>query len=720
MPPERFSIVQVTPFAWEQPHEVNLYVERLSAELRDRGHRVAIVALTGSRELARSTRALAARLDDEPEALFEGAEDGAVLGVGPFPPPARRAGRARSLPVEASRTVEEIMEHAEVDFVHVHDPYPPSAGSAALRHSRALNVGTFHWASDRTPALQVPRRLVRHLFGRLDGRAASFEATRRLVESRFPGRYRVIEPGAESVEARPAQDGAVEILYLAQEERSGARLLPARAASAARTELDWRAVVHVPHGAGELGPPPSRALRERVRFVSADDEPAEEVLARADVVVAASTGVAPVASLPLQALAAGAVPVASRLPQYEEALEDGDRGLLFEPRDADTLAGQLRRLIEDEALRSRLAERARAAAPSLAWSRVADEVEELYAGIAARRHSTGDPTVRRRLSGRELVHVDLHMHTDHSPDCATPVDTLLETAKARGLGVIAVTDHNEISGALEARKRADGIKVIVAEEVKTAEQGEVIGLFIEELIPRGMTLEETIAEIHRQGGLAYVPHPFDRMHSIPDYEHLLGVVEDVDAIEVFNPRIAFGSFNDEAARFAAKYRIAAGAGSDSHVAQGLGSVKISMRDFDGPEEFLASLLRDADIVRRRQSLLYVQALKFIQTQGASGGAGGEQLLMQPRGQAAGPSKTTSGMRVTDDEIQETLPRAGHPRAEPPERRAVRSASAASATGGCRCSGSGHPQADVFMLKYSAPARRRSRRASPSTGGPGRR
>jgi PHP domain-containing protein len=102
------------------------------------------------------------------------------------------------------------------------------------------------------------------------------------------------------------------------------------------------------------------------------------------------------------------------------------------------------------------------------------------------------------------------------------------------------------------------------------------------------------------------------MHAVPDYEHLLDVVEEIDAIEVFNPRVAFSAFNEEAARFAAKYRIVAGAGSDSHVAKGLGSVKIRMRDFDGPEEFLESL-RDADIVRKRQSLLYVQALKFIQT-----------------------------------------------------------------------------------------------------------
>ena len=94
-----------------------------------------------------------------------------------------------------------------------------------------------------------------------------------------------------------------------------------------------------------------------------------------------------------------------------------------------------------------------------------------------------------------------------------------------------------------------------------------------------------------------MPHPFDRMHAVPDYEHLLDVVEDIDAIEVFNPRVAFSAFNEEAARFAAKYRIVAGAGSELHVAQGLGSVKIRMRDFDGPEEFLESL-RDADIVRK--------------------------------------------------------------------------------------------------------------------------
>jgi predicted metal-dependent phosphoesterase TrpH len=209
------------------------------------------------------------------------------------------------------------------------------------------------------------------------------------------------------------------------------------------------------------------------------------------------------------------------------------------------------------------------------------------------------------------------MHTDHSGDCATPVDVLLQTARDRGLGAIAITDHNEVSGALEARKLAEelgDIKVIVAEEVKTAEQGEVIGLFLEEKIPKGLTMAETIAEIRAQGGLVYVPHPFDRFHSVPDYEHLLDIVEEIDVLEVFNPRVAVTAFNEEAERFARKYRIVPGAGSDSHVAQGLGSVRVRIHDFEGPAEFLEAM-RDADITRKHKNLVYVQTLKLLQTAG---------------------------------------------------------------------------------------------------------
>jgi predicted metal-dependent phosphoesterase TrpH len=252
------------------------------------------------------------------------------------------------------------------------------------------------------------------------------------------------------------------------------------------------------------------------------------------------------------------------------------------------------------------------------WAAVADSYEAVYRRVLARRHDpTGNPELRARLASRPLIEVDLHMHTDHSGDCATPVEVLLQTARDRGLGAIAITDHNEVSGALEAAEIAkgmDGLKVIVAEEVKTAEQGEVIGLFLKEKIPKGLTMAETVAAIREQGGLVYVPHPFDRFHSVPDYEHLLDIVEEVDLLEVFNPRVALTAFNEEAVRFAGKYRIVPAAGSDSHVAQGLGSVRQRIHDFDGPAEFLEAM-RDADITRKHKNLVYVQTLKFLQTTG---------------------------------------------------------------------------------------------------------
>jgi hypothetical protein len=608
VPAERLAIAQVTPFAWEAPNEVGEYVGRVSDELAGRGHRVLIIAPSKSPALVKESRRALRR---DPEKLLARADgQPLVLGVGevlPFSPMRRRAA---SLPVDVARTIEEALQTLPLDVVHVHEPFAPSASSVALRHSHALNVGSFHEPTERILSTQLGRPLSRLLFGRLDARTASYRATRELMQRFFPAEYRVILPGAGRTKPRK-RSGPVRIVIVAEEERAALRTF-LRALRAVPSEPDWRATVW---SARSLATPATlgRALRERVSFVDVTELTATQAIADADVLVLASEGVRPIPGALISAIAAGVVPVAPRLAAYEEVLSDGGYGLAFEPGDAVTLAAQLTRAIAEPELRAQLRDAAAELRATLTWDRVAGELDEIYAGLVARRHDhRGVPALRRRLADRPLIDADLHMHTDHSYDCATPVEVLLAEAKARGLGAIAVTDHNEISGALEAARQANGIKVIVGEEVKTADQGEVIGLFIERKIPRGMSLQETIAEIKRQGGLVYVPHPFDRLHSVPDYEHLLAVLDDVDALEIFNPRVAIQEFNEEAVRFAAKYRLPAGAGSDAHVPQGLGSVRIRMRAFDGPEEFLESL-RDADIVRNPASLLYVQALKFLQT-----------------------------------------------------------------------------------------------------------
>ena len=192
-----------------------------------------------------------------------------------------------------------------------------------------------------------------------------------------------------------------------------------------------------------------------------------------------------------------------------------------------------------------------------------------------------------------------------------PVEDVLDQAEAKGLGAIAVTDHNVFGGAQEAvelaRERA--LTVIPGEEVKT-DCGEVIGLFLSEEIPRGMSMGETIAAIREQGGLVYLPHPFDRLHTIPDAPTLHRHLAEIDVFEVYNARLLREAFNDEALRFARKYNLTMGAGSDAHVLQGIGTGLVRMRAFDGPEEFLLSL-RTAEILRRPKSLVYLQGLKWV-------------------------------------------------------------------------------------------------------------
>ena len=187
------------------------------------------------------------------------------------------------------------------------------------------------------------------------------------------------------------------------------------------------------------------------------------------------------------------------------------------------------------------------------------------------------------------------MHTRHSHDCSIEPDALVAHAEAEGIGAIAVTDHNVFAGALETVElaRDRDLIVIPGEEVKTDRDGEVIGLFLHTEIPRGMSFTDTVAAIREQQGVVYVPHPFDRMHSIPAPATLHRHLPEIDVLEVYNARLLFDAYNDEALRFARKHGLPMGAGSDAHVLQGVGTGALWMRRFEGPEEFLLAL-RTAD------------------------------------------------------------------------------------------------------------------------------
>lgn len=207
---------------------------------------------------------------------------------------------------------------------------------------------------------------------------------------------------------------------------------------------------------------------------------------------------------------------------------------------------------------------------------------------------------------------DLHMHSRHSWDCTTPIDELLDSALAAGLGALAVTDHDTIAGGLEARARAVErglpLNVIVGSEVKTAADGEIIGLFLHEEVPPKLTFAETIERIRAQGGLVYVPHPFDRFHTTPDRALLLEHIGEIDVLETSNARLWLQRDNRAAERFASEHGLRRGAGSDAHVPAGIGTAALRLAPFEDPTSFLRAV-EDATIERRPRSMLRLQIAK---------------------------------------------------------------------------------------------------------------
>ncbi|MEP7040597.1 MAG: PHP domain-containing protein [Chloroflexota bacterium] len=191
---------------------------------------------------------------------------------------------------------------------------------------------------------------------------------------------------------------------------------------------------------------------------------------------------------------------------------------------------------------------------------------------AARADAEAVPVVPS--SRRALAFADFHTHTRFSRDSILPEDKFIRVALERGLTHVAVTNHNNVEGAVAVRDRAaelgvdDRLTVILGEEVSTSD-GEVVGLFLERTIPRGLTADETADQIHAQGGLVSIPHPFDPFRA----SHIrrlplerLAAAGKIDMLEVFNSRVTFSRHNDEAAEFAARHQIPGIACSDSHSA----------------------------------------------------------------------------------------------------------------------------------------------------------
>lgn len=196
------------------------------------------------------------------------------------------------------------------------------------------------------------------------------------------------------------------------------------------------------------------------------------------------------------------------------------------------------------------------------------------------------------------INVALHVHTQYSACSETKPEDMSAYCISKGINTIGVTDHDTIAGAKALHAIAKGIRVIIGSEIRTA-QGEIIGLFLKKEIDHGLDALSTCEEIKDQGGLVYLPHPFDpfkirrlKMRSI------MRCLDLIDIIEIFNAKAAFPIFNRFAEMFAERHGKVAAVGSDSHYLGSMDMCLNEMDDFNTPAQFLESL-RHASFIKKR-------------------------------------------------------------------------------------------------------------------------
>jgi predicted metal-dependent phosphoesterase TrpH len=183
----------------------------------------------------------------------------------------------------------------------------------------------------------------------------------------------------------------------------------------------------------------------------------------------------------------------------------------------------------------------------------------------------------------------MHLHTARSFDSLNDPAALIAAADARGIDMLCITDHNEIATALTMKERYPE-RIIVGEEVKTAEGVDVIGLFLHTHIARGTPARTTCELIHEQGGMVYVPHPFARGKG--GGGRILAAIEDlVDAVEGFNARLHEQQLNAQAVQWAQARGLPLGAGSDAHTLAEVGRAYADVPVFEHDAQSFREALR---------------------------------------------------------------------------------------------------------------------------------
>jgi predicted metal-dependent phosphoesterase TrpH len=227
---------------------------------------------------------------------------------------------------------------------------------------------------------------------------------------------------------------------------------------------------------------------------------------------------------------------------------------------------------------------------------------------------TSDAGSRAASGGTSRAFVDLHCHSSASFDSLASPRSIVRAAASRGLTHIAITDHDRIHGALEARDiariEAPSVTVLIGQEIKTRE-GDLIGVFLDRAVPTGLGAIEAIAAVREQGGLVGIPHPFDSHRgSLLAAGAGVDLAPLVDWVESHNARILLGDGNERAAKYAADHGLPGVAVSDAHSVLEVGVAYIAVDGDPSTPDGLRAALRTVELVTGRATI-FVRALTPI-------------------------------------------------------------------------------------------------------------
>jgi len=370
------KIALVSPYDFSVPGGVVKHIYYLARHFREMGHDVKVIAPC-SRE-------------DSPLSEYLVKVSSLVVGI----PSAGSVARVSVSPL-VYRKAKKILEEENFDVVHIHEPLTPMLPVAVLRHSKTLNIGTFHaYRPDPHPVLEYSDVLLRRLANKLDGRIAVSMAAKDYISRYFPGDYRIIPNGVDldffQSRAKPIErfcDGRPNVLFVGRlEKRKGFGFL-LDAFKIVRAEVPQaRLLVVGAFDDDDKKPFVEYVRRNRIHGVRFIGRVPEEELPRyyhtCDVFCAPSLGYESFGMVLVEAMAAGKPVVASAIPGYTEVVKSGAEGLLVPPGDSQALARAIIHLLNNPQLREWMGEMGRKKAARYSWRQIASEVLEYYQEVA--------------------------------------------------------------------------------------------------------------------------------------------------------------------------------------------------------------------------------------------------------------------------------------------------------------------------------------------------